>query len=90
MARTYNTDVYTGGMTNPVIDYSGILITQVYADSLTVTYVCRAKPGTSLSAPLWNIMKIDSSGSQVSVRYANGDPFIFDQLPANRANYIYA
>lgn len=53
-----------GGGSSSSVSY----ISQFYTDA-TYTYICKAVPGTALSASSWQIKRLDSSGNK---RYAGG------------------
>jgi hypothetical protein len=64
-------------------------ITQIDSVSSTVTYVGDALPGSATSSSVWKIIKIETSGANTSVTYANGSDS-FDQIWDNRASYTYS
>lgn len=55
-----------------------------------ITYIGKAKPGSSTSAPVWQIMKLDeSSAPDFALTWADGNG-LFDNVWANRASLSYS
>jgi hypothetical protein len=65
-----------------------VLDIEVDEASPTVTYVGQATPGTAKSAALWRIKRITTSGSQVSIDWANGSA-AFENVWNNRVALTY-
>lgn len=49
-----------------------------------VTYICRAEPGTAAASALWQVMKMDESGDNCIVTWADGDNK-FDNVATDEA-----
>ena len=54
-----------------------------------ITYVGKAAPNTQTSAPAWQIRRIQTVGSLVSVEYADGNNR-FDKIWDDRASLSYS
>lgn len=63
----------------------------VYVDqaSASVVYVGRATRGSATSSPVWQILKIDETGSITTVMWASGTNR-YDKIWDNRAGYSYS
>lgn len=44
----------------------------MYKDG-AINYVCRATIGSERTDPVWQVSKIDSSGSELEITWADGD-----------------
>jgi hypothetical protein len=53
-----------------------------------VTYVCKAKVGSSAASSVWQIMRIDETSGLV-ITWADGDT-LFNNIAANRASLSYS
>ena len=58
-------------------------------DQGTTQYVGKAAPRSSTAAPVWQISRIQTSGSVLSVMYADGD-MAFNNVWDNRASLDYS
>lgn len=70
---------------------SVLKVYKTYIDeaSSTVTYVGKASTSALTSNPVWQIMKIEISGSITIVAYADGDSE-FNNIWDNRASLVYS
>ena len=64
------------------------LQTHIDEASATVTYVGKAATSALTSNAVWQIMKIEVSGSITTIKYADGN-FEFDNIWDNRASLTY-
>lgn len=74
----------TAGGSSSSVEY----ISQFYSDT-TYTYICKAVPGTALSASSWQVKRLDSTGSK---RYASGS-ILFNKAATDLATvqgYTYS
>jgi hypothetical protein len=55
----------------------------------SLTYIGEALPGTLDSAALWRIKRMDESGPDLDITWADGDSN-FDNIWANRAGLAYS
>lgn len=84
-------DEFDGAITStPVV----IVESQVYAiqldESGTTTYIGKATVGSLTSLPMWQIQKLDESGSpELIITWADGDSN-FDNIWDNRAALSYS
>lgn len=58
--------------------------------SAGITYVGYSLPGSSINSPVWQIMKIDETGTPITSigKYADGNE-LFDNVWANRTSLTY-
>ena len=57
--------------------------------STTVTYVGEAPLSSAEEAPVWRIKKIESLGSQLNIKWADGNQF-FDNIWTNHTSLTYS
>ena len=74
------------GVSGPKVDPKTILLDEVTEDT---TYVGRAAPGSDTSAAVWQVFRLQTTGSLLAVQYADGQP-LFNRIWDARAGYSYS
>jgi len=64
-------------------------ITLLVDEQGSITYIGRAKKGTALNDPFWQIRRIQFSGTTNTFQYANGSAR-YNQVWNNRGGLIYS
>jgi len=57
--------------------------------SATETYIGEAEAGSATSGALWRVRKMTTTGSDISIKWADGDT-LFNNIWDNRASLTYA
>jgi len=76
------------------INAKAVVIDDVYSIAVdefseTITYVGTAIAGSAYSNPVWQIKKIETSGTQTLIKFADGN-VLFDNIWNNRTSLSYS
>ena len=75
--------------TVPWVSESSKYAIQVDASSAPVLYVGEAVIGTAVGTALWRLRKVDTTGGNLALTWANGSP-TFSNIWTNRLSYTYS